>query len=63
MDWMLAEWKRFLKGLPPEGSLCPLIVELWGRGRAAWVDPEPERLPLSRVAEGTLQRRWPPFGM
>jgi transcriptional regulator of acetoin/glycerol metabolism len=57
MDRLFAEWKRFLEGLPPGGCLRLVILDSWGRSRAAGVDPEPPRFQPSRVGDDDLERR------
>jgi len=52
-----AEWKRFIRGLPPAHRLRTAIIESWQRSRAAGVDPTPQRPTLRRVSERELARR------
>jgi PAS domain S-box-containing protein len=57
MDRIFAEWQRFREGLPPAGCLRLVILDSWGRSRAAGVAPEPPRFQPSRVSDDDLERR------
>jgi PAS domain S-box-containing protein len=57
MGDLSAQWQSFLRGLAPDGTVRPLILDSWGRSRAAGVDPDPARLVPRRVPDGELARR------
>jgi hypothetical protein len=57
MDRIFADWQRFCEGLPPTGCLRLVILDSWGRSRAAGVDPQPPCFQPCRVGDDDLQRR------
>jgi signal transduction histidine kinase len=54
---LLADWTRFLSGLPPDSALPRVVLESWTRCRDARVDPRPERQTFRRVSPEDLERR------
>jgi PAS domain S-box-containing protein len=57
MEQVLAEWKRYLDGVPPHGHLRPVILASWQRSQLVGVDPQPREVPFRRVADDDLQQR------
>lgn len=57
MEQVLAQWKRYLDGLPTDSNLRPVILASWQRSHGAGVDPQPQEVRFRRVADDDLHNR------